>query len=51
MYRPKARTLIEDERLELIDEYASYLNEEGALLFDGRIDPVLRVGNFVDLLL
>jgi hypothetical protein len=46
MYRPKARALIEDERLELIDEYVSHPSEEGALLLDGRIDPILRVGDF-----
>jgi hypothetical protein len=32
--------------LELIDEYLKYPNPEGALLLDGTIDPVLRVGAF-----
>jgi hypothetical protein len=46
LYRPKARDRIQEDRLELIDDYVRYPSDEGALVLDGKIDPVLRVGSF-----
>jgi hypothetical protein len=46
LYRPKARERIEEERLDLIDEYVNFHSPETAVMLDGQIDPALRVGPF-----
>lgn len=46
LYRPRAKQTLEEERFEMIDEYVKYPSQEGALMLDGRIDPVLHVGVF-----
>jgi len=46
IYRPKARERLQEDRLEMIDEYIKFPNPEGALELDGGVDPVLRVGTF-----
>lgn len=46
LYKPKAKQMLEEERFEMIDDYVRYPSEEGALMLDGRIDPVLHVGVF-----
>jgi len=45
IFRPKARDRIREDRLEVIDEYLQYPSADGAQQLDGRIDPILRVGN------
>ena len=46
LYRPKALETRNNERLEQIDEYMKFPTEEKAEELDGKVDPVLHVGNF-----
>lgn len=45
-YKPKAREQLQEDRLELIDEYMKYPTPNIAKNLDGRVDPVLHVGVF-----
>ncbi|OHT16871.1 hypothetical protein TRFO_41499 [Tritrichomonas foetus] len=46
LYQPRALMQRQEERLEQIDEYMKYPNEERASNLDGRVDPVLHIGTF-----